>query len=108
MRDERRGGRQMGARSRSTAVTVSAKTKVASDMAEYHSVAGGDGGNRTHVQGFAAPVPDPCLPTGATTGAPGTDGTSAELKLIRVGIGVITVAGWIIGAYTYLTGKPPP
>lgn len=28
--------------------------------------------------------------------------------LIRIGIGVVTFAGWIIGAYTYLTGKPPP
>lgn len=28
--------------------------------------------------------------------------------LIRVGIGVVTVAGWIIGAYTWLTGRPPP
>jgi hypothetical protein len=28
--------------------------------------------------------------------------------LIRIGIGVVTCAGWIIGAYTYLTGKPPP
>ncbi|WP_265518983.1 hypothetical protein [Nitratireductor luteus] len=26
----------------------------------------------------------------------------------RIGIGVITVAGWIVGAYTYLTGRPPP
>jgi hypothetical protein len=28
--------------------------------------------------------------------------------LIRIGIGVVTAAGWLIGAYTYLTGKPPP
>ena len=28
--------------------------------------------------------------------------------LLRAGIGIVTVAGWIIGAYTYLTGKPPP
>ncbi len=28
--------------------------------------------------------------------------------LIRIGIGVVTCAGWIIGAYTYMTGKPPP
>lgn len=27
--------------------------------------------------------------------------------LIRIGIGVVTVAGWIIGAYTYITGRPP-
>lgn len=28
--------------------------------------------------------------------------------LIRIGIGVVTAAGWLIGAYTYLTGRPPP
>jgi len=28
--------------------------------------------------------------------------------LIRVGIGVVTAAGWIIGVYTWLTGRPPP
>lgn len=28
--------------------------------------------------------------------------------LIRLGIGVVTVAGWLIGAYTYVTGRPPP
>lgn len=28
--------------------------------------------------------------------------------LIKIGLGVLTVGGWIIGAYTYLTGKPPP
>lgn len=28
--------------------------------------------------------------------------------LIRIGIGVVTLAGWIIGAYTYVTGRPPP
>lgn len=28
--------------------------------------------------------------------------------LLRAGIGIVTVAGWIIGAYTYLTGRPPP
>ncbi|MCC5777835.1 DUF1515 family protein [Nitratireductor sp. B36] len=28
--------------------------------------------------------------------------------LIRIGIGVVTLAGWIIGAYTWLTGRPPP
>lgn len=28
--------------------------------------------------------------------------------LIRLGIGVVTVAGWIVGAYTWLTGRPPP
>lgn len=27
--------------------------------------------------------------------------------LIRLGIGIVTVAGWIIGAYTWLTGRPP-
>lgn len=28
--------------------------------------------------------------------------------LIKIGVGVVTLAGWIIGAYTYLTGRPPP
>lgn len=28
--------------------------------------------------------------------------------LVRVGIGVVTLAGWLIGAYTWLTGRPPP
>jgi len=28
--------------------------------------------------------------------------------LIRIGGGVLAVAGWMIGVYTYLTGKPPP
>lgn len=28
--------------------------------------------------------------------------------LIRIGLGVVTLAGWIVGVYTYLTGKPPP
>ncbi|TKT69067.1 DUF1515 family protein [Aquamicrobium sp. LC103] len=28
--------------------------------------------------------------------------------LIRVGIGVVTLAGWLLGAYTWLTGRPPP
>lgn len=28
--------------------------------------------------------------------------------LIRIGIGVVTFAGWVIGAYTYITGRPPP
>lgn len=28
--------------------------------------------------------------------------------LIRIGIGVVTAAGWLLGAYTYLTGRPPP
>lgn len=28
--------------------------------------------------------------------------------LIRIGIGVVTAAGWFIGAYTWLTGRPPP
>lgn len=28
--------------------------------------------------------------------------------LIRIGVAVVTVAGWIIGAYTWLTGRPPP
>lgn len=28
--------------------------------------------------------------------------------LIRIGIGVVGAAGWLISVYTYLTGKPPP
>lgn len=28
--------------------------------------------------------------------------------LLRLGIGVVTLAGWAVGAYTYLTGRPPP
>lgn len=28
--------------------------------------------------------------------------------LIRLGIGVVTAAGWLVGVYTYLTGRPPP
>lgn len=28
--------------------------------------------------------------------------------LIRIGIGVVTAAGWLIGAYTWMTGRPPP
>src|SRR5690554_5037484 len=28
--------------------------------------------------------------------------------LIRFGIGIVTLAGWIVGGYTWLTGRPPP
>lgn len=28
--------------------------------------------------------------------------------LLRIGIGVVTAAGWLIGAYTWITGRPPP
>lgn len=28
--------------------------------------------------------------------------------LVRVGIGVVTAAGWLIGVYTWITGRPPP
>ena len=28
--------------------------------------------------------------------------------LIRIGIAIVTVAGWMIGAYTWITGRPPP
>ncbi|EDQ33969.1 Protein of unknown function (DUF1515) [Hoeflea phototrophica DFL-43] len=28
--------------------------------------------------------------------------------LIKIGIAVLAVAGWLVSAYTYLTGKPPP
>lgn len=27
---------------------------------------------------------------------------------IKIGIGVVMVIGWAVGAYTYLTGRPPP
>lgn len=28
--------------------------------------------------------------------------------LLRIGVVVVTAAGWLIGAYTWLTGRPPP
>jgi hypothetical protein len=28
--------------------------------------------------------------------------------LIKIGIGVVTFAGWVLAGYTYLTGRPPP
>ena len=28
--------------------------------------------------------------------------------LIRIGIGVVEFAGWLVGVYTWLTGRPPP
>lgn len=28
--------------------------------------------------------------------------------LIKIGIAVLAVAGWVVSAYTYLTGRPPP
>lgn len=28
--------------------------------------------------------------------------------LIRLGIGVVTLGGWLIGVYTWMTGRPPP
>ena len=28
--------------------------------------------------------------------------------LIRIGIGVVGIAGWLVGVYTWLTGRPPP
>lgn len=28
--------------------------------------------------------------------------------LIRAGIGIVTGAGWLVGVYTWLTGRPPP
>lgn len=34
-------------------------------------------------------------------------GTAGSV-LIRIGIGVVTVAGWGAWLYTYLTGRPPP
>ncbi|MBN9242419.1 MAG: DUF1515 family protein [Mesorhizobium sp.] len=28
--------------------------------------------------------------------------------LIRIGIGVVGAAGWLVGVYTWMTGRPPP
>jgi hypothetical protein len=28
--------------------------------------------------------------------------------LVKVGIGVVGLAGWLVGLYTWLTGRPPP
>jgi hypothetical protein len=28
--------------------------------------------------------------------------------LIRIGIGIVTVAGWLAATYTHFTGRPPP
>lgn len=28
--------------------------------------------------------------------------------LIHLGIGILGFAGWVVGAYTWLTGRPPP
>ena len=28
--------------------------------------------------------------------------------LIKIGIGVVTTAGWLAAAYTWMTGRPPP
>ena len=28
--------------------------------------------------------------------------------LIRIGISILGAAGWVVGAYTWLTGRPPP
>lgn len=28
--------------------------------------------------------------------------------LLRIGVVIVTAAGWLIGAYTWLTGRPPP
>lgn len=28
--------------------------------------------------------------------------------LIHIGIGIVTAAGWIVGAYTWMTGRQPP
>jgi len=28
--------------------------------------------------------------------------------LIRIGIAIVTAAGWAVGAYTWITGRPPP
>lgn len=34
-------------------------------------------------------------------------GTLGRL-LLKIGIAVVTAAGWVVGAYTYMTGRPPP
>ena len=28
--------------------------------------------------------------------------------LLRIGVAIIGLAGWAVGAYTYVTGRPPP
>jgi len=28
--------------------------------------------------------------------------------LLKIGIALLTAAGWLLGAYTWLTGRPPP
>lgn len=28
--------------------------------------------------------------------------------LVRIGVGVVTLGGWLYAAYTWLTGRPPP
>jgi hypothetical protein len=28
--------------------------------------------------------------------------------LLRAGIAIVTFAGWLVGAYTWMTGRPPP
>lgn len=28
--------------------------------------------------------------------------------LLRAGIAIVSFAGWVVGIYTYLTGRPPP
>lgn len=33
---------------------------------------------------------------------------SAGRFLIRIGIAIVTFAGWLFGIYTYVTGRPPP
>jgi len=33
---------------------------------------------------------------------------TAGRYLIRIGIAIVTFAGWALGIYTWLTGRPPP
>ena len=33
---------------------------------------------------------------------------SVGLWLLKVGIGLVGFAGWVVGVYTWLTGRPPP
>ncbi|MGS1095892.1 DUF1515 family protein [Aquamicrobium terrae] len=28
--------------------------------------------------------------------------------LLKIGIGIVTFAGWLLGVYTWMTGRPPP
>lgn len=38
----------------------------------------------------------------------GARGWAARLLAIRIGIAIVTVAGWIVGTLAWLNPKPPP